>query len=259
MSERHDIQEAILKNWANLGYITSSRINDQLFLDDESLDAYLEAHKRLGLEADYLSKIVEEKKLERDFIISRYDDLLYVLRTKPLYEIIIRELAALILHPVARNIFYSISTGESVEKVAGRHRITYQKTLQIYNSILKGLKLKKDILATYRKRAINARFLSLADNNKNINVEQEEWILQLPVCKVADTRLGNVLYNQDVRTVKDLLEIVSGRGWKSLLRIEGVGKTSYYHLLSKLQMIGVVDESLDRILAGRSIGKFNNK
>lgn len=38
-------------------------------LDDESLDAYLEAHKRLGLEAGYLSKIVEEKKLERDFII----------------------------------------------------------------------------------------------------------------------------------------------------------------------------------------------
>ena len=104
----------------------------------------------------------------------------------------------------------------------------------MYNSILKGLKLKKDILATYRKRAIDARFLSLADNNKNINVEQEEWILQLPVCKVADTRLANVLYNQDVRTVKDLLEIVSGRGWKSLLRIEGVGKTSYYHLLSKL-------------------------
>ena len=99
MSERHDIQEAILKNWANLGYITSSRIDDQLFLDDESLDAYLEAHKRLGLEAGYLSKIVEEKKLERDFIISKYDDLLYVLRTqttcKPLYEIIIRELATL--------------------------------------------------------------------------------------------------------------------------------------------------------------------
>ena len=248
MSERHGIQETILRNWANLGYITSSRIDDQLFLDDESLDAYLEAHKRLGLEAGYLSKIVEEKKLERDFIISKYDDLLYVLRTqktcKPLYEIIIRELAALILHPVARNVFYSISIGESVEKVAGRHRITYEKTLQIYNSILKGLKLKKDILATYRKRAINARFLSLADNNKNINIEQEEWILQLPVCKVADTRLANVLYNQDVRMVKDLLEIVSGRG---------------YHLLSKLQMIGVLDESLDRILAGHSIGRFEKK
>ena len=104
--------------------------------------------------------------------------------------------------------------------------------------------MKKDILATYRKRAINARFLSLADNNKNINVGQEEWILQLPVRKVADTRLANVLYNQDVRMVKDLLEIVSGRG---------------YHLLSKLQMIGVLDESLDRILAGHSIGRFEKK
>ena len=67
--------------------------------------------KDFGLEAGYLSKIVEEKKLERDFIISKYDDLLYVLRTqktcKPLYEIIIRELSALILHPVTRDIFYS--------------------------------------------------------------------------------------------------------------------------------------------------------
>ena len=76
----------------------------------------------------------------------------------------------------------------------------------------------------------------------------------MPVRKVADTRLANILYNQDVRTVKDLLDIVSGRGWKSLLRIEGVGKASYYHLLSKHQMIGVVDESLDRILAGCSNG-----
>ena len=44
--------------------------------------------------------------------------------------------------------------------------------------------------------------------------------------------------------VKDLLEIVSGRG---------------YHLLSKLQMIGVLDERLDRILAGHSIGRFEKK
>ena len=256
MSERHGIQETILRNWANLGYITSSRINDQLFLDDESLDAYLEAHKRLGLEAGYLSKIVEEKKLERDFIISKYDDLLYVLRTqttcKPLYEIIIRELSALILHPVTRDIFYSISTGESVAKVADRHRITYGKTLQMYNSILKGLKLKKDILATYRKHIIDARFQSLADKSKNINLNQEERVLQLSVGKVADTRLTNVLYKEEIRTVGQLLELVSGKGWRWLLKMEGVGRISYDRLLSNLQLAGVVDESLEQILSGRS-------
>ena len=46
MSERRDIQEAILKNWANLGYITSSRIDDQLFLDDETDGAYSDGHRR---------------------------------------------------------------------------------------------------------------------------------------------------------------------------------------------------------------------
>ena len=148
MSERRDIQEAILKELGKI--LDTLRVPESTiscFWMMRVLDAYLEAHKRLGLEAGYLSKIVEEKKLERDFIISKYDDLLYVLRTqttcKPLYEIIIRELSALILHPVTRDIFYSISTGESVAKVADRHRITYGKTLQMYNSILKGLKLKK--------------------------------------------------------------------------------------------------------------------
>lgn len=96
------------------------------------------------------------------------------------------------------------------------------------------------------------RFLSLADSSRNINVKQDVRILELPIDKVADTRLSNILQNQDVRTVRDLLIIISGRGWKSLLRMNGVGKIAYYHLLSKLQMLGVVDESLDRIVGAHS-------
>lgn len=256
MSERHGIQEATLRNWANLGYITSSRINNQLFLDDESLTTYLEAHKRMGLLEDYLTKIIEEKKLERDFIISKYDDMLYVLRTqkacKPLYAIIIRELAGLIVHPGARDIFYSISMGESIGKVAGRHRITYDRALQIYNSHLRGLKIRKNILATYRKRIIDARFQALGDKRKNINMNQEERVLQLPLHKVADTRLTNVLYKEGIRTVGQLLEFISGKGWRWLLKMEGVGRVSYDRLLSNLQLAGVVDESLEQILSGYS-------
>ena len=87
-------------------------------------------------------------------------------------------------------------------------------------------------------------------------MEQDEKILDLSIRKVTDIQLAYILYNQDVQTMKDLLEIVSGRGWKSLLRIEGVGKISYYHLLFKLQMIGVVDESLDRIFSRHSIDEL---
>lgn len=258
MSERHDVQEATLRNWANLGYITSSRIDNQLYLDDESLTAYLEAHKRLGVEEGYLAKIVEEKKLERDFIISKYDDLIYVLKTQkscaPLYEVIIRELSGLIIHPGVRDIFYSISTGESIERVASRHRITYDRALHIYESHLKGLKLRKNLLANYRKRAMDSRFLLLADKDKNINLHQDERILKLPLYKVADARLSNTLHKDNVQTVGQLLELVYGKGWKWLLSIDGVGKISYERLLTNLHLVGVVDESLEKIVSDPSFG-----
>lgn len=96
------------------------------------------------------------------------------------------------------------------------------------------------------------RFQSLADKSKNINLNQEERVLQLSVGKVADTRLTNVLYKEEIRTVGQLLELVSGKGWRWLLKMEGVGRISYDRLLSNLQLAGVVDESLEQILSGRS-------
>ena len=76
--------------------------------------------------------------------------------------------------------------------------------------------------------------------------------IQLSVGKVADTRLTNVLYKEEIRTVGQLLELVSGKGWRWLLKMEGVGRISYDRLLSNLQLAGVVDESLEQILSGRS-------
>lgn len=51
---------------------------------------------------------------------------------------------------------------------------------------------------------------------------------------------------------RQLLELVSGKGWRWLLKMEGVGRISYDRLLSNLQLAGVVDESLEQILSGRS-------
>ena len=70
--------------------------------------------------------------------------------------------------------------------------------------------------------------------------------------RFPDTRLTNVLYKEEIRTVGQLLELVSGKGWRWLLKMEGVGRISYDRLLSNLQLAGVVDESLEQILSGRS-------
>lgn len=252
MSERHGVQEATLKNWANLGYITSSRISNHLLLDEESFVAYLEAHKREGLQADYLAKIIEEKKLERDFIISKYDDMIYVLKTQevcaPLYKVIISELSELFTQPTLRDIFYSISTGEPIERVARRHRISYDHVLRIYNSLLKVLEDKKAIIATYRKRAIDYRLQCLSANTK-ITKKKDKRINDLSISKIADTRITNALRLEGVFTVGQLLDYVSDVGWNVLPKLRGVGNTSYIRLLTKLDQMGIKDYQLGEILA----------
>ena len=108
------------------------------------------------------------------------------------------------------------------------------------------------MLATFRIHFIDVGFQALAYLSKIINLNQELSILQLSVGKVADTMLTNVLYKEEIRTVGQLLELVSGKGWRWLLKMEGVGRVSYDRLLSNLQLAGVVDESLEQILSGRS-------
>lgn len=56
---------------------------------------------------------------------------------------------------------------------------------------------------------MNARFLSLAEDSKRVNKKQDERILNLSIREVTDTRLANVLHNKEIRTVKELFEVVS--------------------------------------------------
>ena len=257
MSARHDVEEATLRNWANLGYITKTRINNQMYLDEESFIAYLEAHKIEGLQADYLAKIIEEKKLERDFAISKFDDMLYVLKTlkecEPLFQIIIYELSLFIIDPERREIFYSISMGESIARVAKRHRITYDRALKIYSSLLEGLKNKKRFLAIYRKQAIEYRLSYLS--NHRVTSQRSGELLRIPISKVADTRMVKILQMQGILTIRQLLVEVSAKGWNSLLEMRGVGNTSYIHLLSKLRELGISDARMENILAPYLKGK----
>ena len=45
LSEKRGIAESDLRTWANLGYIASSRIENVLMIDDESLTQYLDVHQ----------------------------------------------------------------------------------------------------------------------------------------------------------------------------------------------------------------------
>lgn len=86
LSEKYGISEAILRGWKTLGYITSSTIDNVVLLDEHSLSHFLDLHKTKGLDEDSLSKLIKEKEWEREMILARMDDELFVLKTQSLYR-----------------------------------------------------------------------------------------------------------------------------------------------------------------------------
>ena len=120
LSEKRGIAESDLRTWANLGYITSSRIENVLMIDDESLTQYLDVHQTKDLGENYLEKIIKEKELEREVLLSQCDDELFLLKTQklhqPLFHILIQELGQLITDDHEREIFLSVSSGEPIAR-----------------------------------------------------------------------------------------------------------------------------------------------
>lgn len=105
-----------------LGYITSSTIDDHLLLDEDSLINLLKIHKSEALGEDYLQKIIKEKELERELLLSRCEDELFMLKTvmpyRELFRVVIHELGQLIVDKRLRDIFLAVSLGEPIVQIA---------------------------------------------------------------------------------------------------------------------------------------------
>ena len=162
LSEKRGIAESDLRTWANLGYIASSRIENVLMIDDESLTQYIDVHQTKDLGENYLEKIIKEKELEREVLLSQCDDELFLLKTQklhqPLFHILIQELGQLITDDHEREIFLSVSGGEPIARVAKRNKMTYARVATCYSSILRTLGEHKGRIATFRSRTMELMF-----------------------------------------------------------------------------------------------------
>lgn len=85
LSEKRGIAESTLRNWTNLGYITSSTIDNIIMLDDDSLTSYLDTHQSKGLSKESLEKLIKEKEMEYEIILSLLNDELFLLKTQSLH------------------------------------------------------------------------------------------------------------------------------------------------------------------------------
>ena len=87
LSRKYGIPESTLRSWKCLGYIVSATIDNEVLLDEDSLNRCLNAHKAQGLQEGYLEKIIKEKKQEKEVLLSQFDDELFLLKTQKPYWI----------------------------------------------------------------------------------------------------------------------------------------------------------------------------
>lgn len=227
VSEKYGIAETTLRGWTKLGYITHSIINNVVMLDDESITRYLDAHQTKGLSEDSLDKLIKEKEWEREVILSRFDDELFLLKTQKLYEplfhILIKELGQLITDDDQRDIFLTISSGEPISRVAVRHRMTYDEVVAKYSSILDKLGRNSERIATLRTQAM-APFSKYETDNP----------LEIHLSRFINDRACHILLKLEIETVHQLLQHTSKYGWPSLKRLDGMGAITYKEIINSL-------------------------
>lgn len=235
LSKKRGIPESTLRSWKCLGYIVSSTINNEVMLDEDSLTRYLDAHKTTQLSESRLEKIIKEKELEREVLLSRFDDELFLLKTQKqhqqLFHILIQELGQLIADERLREIFLAISSGEPISRVAARHELTYEQTLVTYQSILKNLNKNTGRISTFSNR----KPFSLYERYKTNNP------MKIPLSQLFHFHAYIVLQSEaNINTVCDLLKYTTQNGWLSLKNLRGIGNVTYTRIINVLQNAGFI-------------------
>lgn len=230
MSEKHGIAESTLRVWKNSGYITSSTVDNVVMLDEASLTCFLDAYETKGLNPNELENLIKEKELEREVILSKYNDELFLLKThqqhQRLFDVIIQELAALIMDANERGVFLAISRGEPTARVAKRYRMPHEKVLATYTSILETLSKNAGRIALFRPLTMGRLF----------GIYGLENPMDTPLTEVFTGRALTVLYEKGkFETIGELLRFTCKRGWNKLNNISGMGPMTYDEIIRTLE------------------------
>lgn len=235
LSKKYGIPESTLRSWKCMGYIVSSTIDNHVVLDEDSLNRLLDAHKTCALGEDYLEKIIKEKEYEREVILSRFDDELFLLRTlepyQKLFHIIIQELGQFIMDERLREVYLSVSSGEPISRVAKRYEMSFEQVLISYKSILHNLSENTKRIASFCNRPHNS--LAYRYNSTDPTNIPLSCILQPNACNIL--RKG-----RNICTVRDLLKHTSMYQWNSLMDFHGMGRITYKYVLKSLQEEGFI-------------------
>lgn len=274
-----------IQNWGKSGAITVARIGETWMVDDSSVTSYLENNKKTETMKEELLSLQEEYKSQIANCIETNDERLFLLKAgkgiTSLFRMMINELAGLLECREKREIFVSITKGESVNSIAQRMGLTNNKVSSLYAMALREVSrkyvrsrnlrnekadwLKELHLTQIKLRNMEDRVACLERENALLRnaaeaeEQQDEFsasrypdvsnevfdILFLRFVDIPgfDTRLKNVFCANDIVTVEDFLRQFKKTGWKGLLNSRNFGNRTLRLLKEWMEEKGIIDEN----------------
>jgi len=175
----------------------------------------------------------------------------------PVYKSIVKEMAEQIEDERIREVFYSLSLGESMQIISKRTGISINNLIYMYKKgshlVRSGWKSssewKEELHRIYVKCRNYESLLSLPQdisrrNFRNIVIFAKEQDIPVECVKLLDTPLGKLdlnfrilraLRKYNIYQLEDLLRFIKYNGFDSLYKIPGMGNKSVEQIYEKLK------------------------
>lgn len=234
-------------------------------LDENSLIDCLERNIRFCLSEEEHKRRIDKKMKENEeefFLLQSLKEL------TPLIRLIIKELAGMIRNDERRQLFlYTVLRG-SIKDFSVRRRISYRQAQKEFEGLIQEIKTQSGFLRTYKEENIRLKAAVRAYEMKFCKEEADDGVLggrvkgeissnifipedvkaikvllDTPISELNfDIRSQRSIFEADIKTLRELLQITSKYGFKRLRdMLRNFGLVSQRKVEERLKELNVLD------------------
>lgn len=133
IATKYEVTEQEIISWTKLKEISSAYINGTLMIDDDSVQFYLGTNKMLAEKQAIRARLLKEEDRIIKQELEKYDEAALLIRLQsecfPLYDLLIKVLAAMIPNTQDRKLFCAITQGYSLRHIPKYHNMSDKDAL----------------------------------------------------------------------------------------------------------------------------------
>lgn len=261
---KYDLHPYALLSWINKDFICGSRIGEDWYVDDTTIQEYIGEHHSMSKSDERaLLRCLKEQEEKINSEIEKGSRTLFTLCSLAnctlIFEAILKDMSELIDDTRLRDIFYSLSLGVSGEEIAHKWNIPLTRIFVDYrrgiNRVLENWQTTTDCRSKVEELTIRCNNYKQAMENRDseedfscmcyqireIPVEMTKLLLSSLEKLEIDIKIVRVLRKNNLYLLEDLLRFIKKNGFDGLEKLQYVGPHTSMQLLEKLIEIGVME------------------